>query len=125
MPLGVSATYVILFIIFGTFWKNQGPASSLWISLRAVRDGPGEDRENFVYSSALFRTISGSAVANVMVDGRLTIPLMKRTGFKPPFACAVEATASTGAIMPPVMGAAALSCPNSPGSPILRSAFMR
>ncbi len=59
-------------------------------------------------SSSLFGTISGSAVANVMVDGPISIPLMKRTGFKPHFAAAVEATASTGGqIMPPIMGAAA------------------
>src|SRR5207245_9774503 len=58
--------------------------------------------------SALFGTVSGSAVANVMVDGPITIPLMKRTGFRPPFAAAVEAVASTGGqLMPPVMGAAA------------------
>ena len=59
-------------------------------------------------SSSLFGTVSGSAVANVMVDGPLTIPLMKKTGFHPPFSAAVEAVASTcGQIMPPVMGAAA------------------
>ena len=59
-------------------------------------------------SSSLFGTVSGSAVANVMVDGPMTIPLMKRSGFRPHFAAAVEATASTGGqIMPPVMGAAA------------------
>ena len=59
-------------------------------------------------SSSLFGTISGSAVANVMVDGPITIPLMKKTGFRPPFAAAVEASASTGGqIMPPIMGAAA------------------
>jgi TRAP transporter 4TM/12TM fusion protein len=67
--------------------------------------GPGKVS---VVSSSLFGTVSGSAVANVMVDGPLTIPLMKRSGFRPPFAAAVEATASTGGqIMPPVMGAAA------------------
>jgi len=61
-----------------------------------------------VVSSSLFGTISGSAVANVMVDGPMTIPLMKRTGFKPAFAAGVESTASTGGqIMPPIMGAAA------------------
>src|SRR5688572_29967671 len=67
--------------------------------------GPGKVS---VISSSLFGTVSGSAVANVMVDGPMTIPLMKRTGFRPPFAAAVEATASTGGqIMPPVMGAGA------------------
>src|SRR5688572_26800683 len=67
--------------------------------------GPGKVS---VISSALFGTISGSAVANVMVDGPITLPLMKRSGFTPHFAAGVEATASTGGqIMPPVMGAAA------------------
>jgi TRAP transporter 4TM/12TM fusion protein len=67
--------------------------------------GPGKVS---IVSSSLFGTVSGSAVANVMVDGPITIPLMKRTGFRPPFAAAVEAVASTGGqIMPPVMGAAA------------------
>jgi TRAP transporter 4TM/12TM fusion protein len=61
-----------------------------------------------VVSSSLFGTVSGSAVANVMVDGPITIPLMKRTGFRPPFAAAVESVASTGGqLMPPIMGAAA------------------
>jgi TRAP transporter 4TM/12TM fusion protein len=67
--------------------------------------GPGKVA---IVSSSLFGTVSGSAVANVMVDGPITIPLMKRTGFRPPFAAAVESVASTGGqIMPPVMGAAA------------------
>jgi TRAP transporter 4TM/12TM fusion protein len=67
--------------------------------------GPGKVS---VVSSSLFGTISGSAVANVMVDGPISIPLMKRTGFKPHFAAGVEAVASTGGqIMPPIMGAAA------------------
>ena len=71
----------------------------------ACAGGPGKVA---VVSSSLFGTVSGSAVANVMVDGPITIPLMKRTGFRPPFAAAVEAVASTGGqIMPPVMGAAA------------------
>src|SRR3989338_8459006 len=69
------------------------------------RGGPGKVA---VVSSSLFGTISGSAVANVMVDGWLTIPMMKRTGFKPEAAAAIEAVASTGGqIMPPIMGAAA------------------
>jgi TRAP transporter 4TM/12TM fusion protein len=109
MPLGVSATYVILFIIFGTFLEKSGTGQLFMDFASAItgwtRGGPGKIS---CISSALFGTISGSAVANVMVDGWLTIPLMKRTGFKPDFACAVEATASTGGqIMPPVMGAAA------------------
>ena len=109
IPIGVSSTYVILFVIFGAFLEQSGTgqffmdfATSL---VGGARGGPGKIA---CVSSSLFGTISGSAVANVMVDGWLTIPLMKRTGFKHEFAAAVEATASTGGqIMPPVMGAAA------------------
>jgi TRAP transporter 4TM/12TM fusion protein len=109
MPLGVSATYVILFIIFGTFLEKSGTGQLFMDFASSIagwsQGGPGKIS---CISSALFGTISGSAVANVMVDGWLTIPLMKRTGFNAPFACAVEATASTGGqLMPPVMGAAA------------------
>lgn len=109
IPLGVSATYVILFVIFGAFLERSG-TGQLFMDLAAAttgksRGGPGKIA---VVSSCFFGTISGSAVANVMVTGQFTIPMMKRTGFKPHFAAAVEATASTGGqIMPPVMGAAA------------------
>jgi TRAP transporter 4TM/12TM fusion protein len=109
IPLGVSSTYVILFVIFGAFLEKSG-TGQLFMDLAAAttgkfRGGPGKIA---VVSSCFFGTISGSAVANVMVTGQFTIPMMKRTGFKPYFAAAVEATASTGGqIMPPVMGAAA------------------
>ncbi len=121
MPLGVSATYVILFIIFGTFLEKSGTGQLFMDFASAItgwtRGGPGKIS---CISSALFGTISGSAVANVMVDGWLTIPLMKRTGFKPPFACAVEATASTGGqLMPPVMGAAAFVMSEFTGIPYI------
>ena len=108
IPLGVAASYVILFIIFGAFLEKSG-AGQFFMHLAnalagAQRGGPGKVS---VVSSSMFGTISGSAVANVMVDGWLTIPMMKRTGFKPEAAAAVEAVASTGGqIMPPVMGAA-------------------
>ncbi len=109
IPLGVSATYVILFVIYGAFLEESGAgeaftnfATSL---VGGTKGGPGKIS---CVSSSLFGTISGSAVANVMVDGWLTIPLMKRAGFRPQAAAAIEATASTGGqIMPPVMGAAA------------------
>jgi TRAP transporter 4TM/12TM fusion protein len=109
IPCGVSATYVILFVIFGAFLEQSGTGQFFMDFASALvggaRGGPGKIA---CVSSSLFGTISGSAVANVMVDGWLTIPLMKRTGFKHEFAAAVEATASTGGqIMPPVMGAAA------------------
>jgi TRAP transporter 4TM/12TM fusion protein len=108
IPLGVAASYVILFIIFGAFLEKSGAGQFFMNFANAIagaqRGGPGKVA---VVSSSLFGTISGSAVANVMVDGWLTIPMMKRTGFKPEAAAAVEAVASTGGqIMPPVMGAA-------------------
>ena len=108
IPLGVAGSYVILFIIFGAFLEKSGAGQFFMNFANALaggsRGGPGKVA---VVSSSLFGTISGSAVANVMVDGWLTIPMMKRTGFKPDAAAAIEAVASTGGqIMPPVMGAA-------------------
>ena len=109
IPLGVAGSYVILFIIFGAFLEKSGAGQFFMNFANAIaggaRGGPGKVS---VVSSSLFGTISGSAVANVMVDGWLTIPMMKRTGFKPEAAAAIEAVASTGGqIMPPIMGAAA------------------
>lgn len=109
IPLGVAGSYVILFIIFGAFLEKSGAGQFFMNFANALaggaRGGPGKVA---VVSSSLFGTISGSAVANVMVDGWLTIPMMKRTGFKPEAAAAIEAVASTGGqIMPPIMGAAA------------------
>ncbi|MGH7279397.1 MAG: TRAP transporter permease [Candidatus Rokuibacteriota bacterium] len=108
-PLGVAGSYVILFIIFGAFLERSGAGHFFMNFANAVaggaRGGPGKVA---VVSSSMFGTISGSAVANVMVDGWLTIPMMKKTGFKPEAAAAIEAVASTGGqIMPPIMGAAA------------------
>jgi TRAP transporter 4TM/12TM fusion protein len=107
--LGVSASYVLIFVVFGAFMERTGTGQLFMdfaLSLTGhTAGGPGKVS---VVSSSLFGTISGSAVANVMVDGPITIPLMKRTGFRPHFAAAVEAVASTGGqIMPPIMGAAA------------------
>jgi TRAP transporter 4TM/12TM fusion protein len=107
--LGVSASYVMLFVLFGAFMEKSGTGRLFMDFALAITGhtagGPGKVA---VVSSSLFGTVSGSAVANVMVDGPMTIPLMKRSGFRPHFAAAVEATASTGGqIMPPVMGAAA------------------
>jgi TRAP transporter 4TM/12TM fusion protein len=107
--LGVSASYVMLFVLFGAFMERSGTGQlfmdfSMSLTGRYA-GGPGKVA---VVSSSLFGTVSGSAVANVMVDGPITIPLMKRTGFRPPFAAAVESVASTGGqLMPPIMGAAA------------------
>ena len=107
--LGVSASYVMLFVLFGAFMEKSGTGQLFMdFALSLTGHSAGGPGKVAVVSSSLFGTVSGSAVANVMVDGPMTIPLMKRTGFRPPFAAAVEATASTGGqIMPPVMGAAA------------------
>jgi TRAP transporter 4TM/12TM fusion protein len=107
--LGVSAGFVVIFVLFGAFMERTGTGQLFMdFALAITGRGAGGPGKVAVVSSSLFGTISGSAVANVMVDGPITIPLMKRTGFRPPFAAAVEAVASTGGqIMPPVMGAAA------------------
>jgi TRAP transporter 4TM/12TM fusion protein len=120
--LGVSAAYVMMFVIFGAFMERTGVGRLFMdfaISIAGRQaGGPGKVS---VISSSLFGTVSGSAVANVMVDGPITIPLMKRSGFKPHFAAAVESTASTGGqIMPPVMGAAAFVMAEFMGVPYLQ-----
>lgn len=109
IPLSVSATYVLIFVVFGAFMERTGTGQLFMNFAMALTGhtagGPGKVA---IVSSSLFGTISGSAVANVMVTGPISIPLMKRTGFKPPFAAGVEAVASTGGqLMPPIMGAAA------------------
>jgi TRAP transporter 4TM/12TM fusion protein len=109
IPLSVSAAYVMIFVLFGSFMERTGTGQLFMdfaMSLTGhTAGGPGKVA---VVSSSLFGTISGSAVANVMVDGPISIPLMKRSGFPPHFAAGVESTASTGGqIMPPIMGAAA------------------
>jgi TRAP transporter 4TM/12TM fusion protein len=109
LPLGVSAELVFYFILFGAFLEKGG-GGALFSDLGFYFTGKyrGGAAKMSVVSSALYGTISGSAVANVVVDGMFTIPMMKRSGFKGSFAAAVEAVASTGGqIMPPVMGAAA------------------
>jgi TRAP transporter 4TM/12TM fusion protein len=107
--LGVSAAYVIVFVLFGSFMEKSGTGKLFMdFALAITGQSAGGPGKVSVVSSSLFGTISGSAVANVMVDGPMTIPLMKRSGFRPAFAAGVEATASTGGqIMPPIMGAAA------------------
>jgi len=106
---GVSATVVAGFLIFGSILYYTG-GGEIFVDLAkgiAGRSYGGPAKVSCL-SSALFGTISGSAVANVVVDGVFNIPLMKRLGYRPEFAAAVEATASTGGqIMPPVMGAGA------------------
>jgi TRAP transporter 4TM/12TM fusion protein len=109
IPLSVSATYVLIFVLFGSFMERTGTGQLFMDFAMSLTGGTaGGPGKVSCVSSALFGTISGSAVANVMVDGPITIPLMKRSGFPPHFAAGVEAVASTGGqIMPPIMGAAA------------------
>lgn len=109
IPLYVSATYVMLFILFGAFVEKSG-AGQLFMDFALALAGhtSGGPAKVAVITSSLFGTVSGSAVANVMTTGTFTIPLMARTGYRPAFAGAVEAVASTGGqLMPPIMGAAA------------------
>lgn len=109
IPLGVSASYIIIFTIFGAFLNNFGAgefffriASSLTHGTRAA------SAKTAVIFSTLLGMISGSAAGNVAVTGTMTIPMMKREGYKPDQAAAIEAVVSTGGqIMPPIMGAAA------------------
>lgn len=108
-PLGVSATYVMIFLIFGAFLEKSG-AGDWFMSVAQAFTGttPGGPAQIAVLSSCLFGSISGSAVANVYGTGTFTIPLMMKIGYEPFFAGAVEAVASSGGqIMPPIMGAGA------------------
>lgn len=107
--LGVSATYIFLFILFGAFLgENKSSEFFTDLALAAAGDKPGGPGKVAVLSSALMGSVSGSAVANVATTGTITIPLMKRVGYQSHFAGAVEAVASTGGqILPPVMASAA------------------
>ncbi len=109
IPVLVSSTYIFLFILFGSFLEHAGMVSLFNdIALGFVGHARGGPAKVSVISSGLMGTISGSGVANVLTTGQFTIPLMKRFGYSPVFAGAVEATSSMGGqIMPPVMGAVA------------------
>jgi TRAP transporter 4TM/12TM fusion protein len=109
IPIAVSATFIMLFVIFGACVERTG-TGKLFMDFSMALTGwaPGGPAKVAVVTSGLFGTISGSAVSNVMTTGVFTIPLMKRLGYRPGFAGAVEAVASTGGqIMPPIMGASA------------------
>jgi len=106
---GVSATFVFMFILFGAVMRYSG-GSEFFFSLGRIIGGAarGGAAKTAVVASALFGMISGSANANVATTGSITIPMMKRLGYRPEFAAAVEAAASSaGTITPPVMGAVA------------------
>jgi TRAP transporter 4TM/12TM fusion protein len=119
ITLGVAATYLVIFILFGAFLTKSGGASIFFDFAFAVagwaRGGPAKVA---CISSALMGTINGSPVANVVTTGTFTIPLMKKLGYRPEVAGAIEAVASSGgAIMPPVMGAGAFIMAELTGIP--------
>lgn len=125
IPLGVSADFVYLFVLFGAILERAG-GGELLIGLASrlaghARAGPAKAA---VLASALMGSISGSAVANVVTTGAFTISLMKRSGFKPHLAAAVEAAASTGGqFVPPIMGAGAFVMASWTGIPYGRIAL--
>ncbi len=109
IPMLVASTYIVLFIMFGAILIRSG-AGRLFIDLAISLTGhrTGGPAKASVVASAFLGTVSGSAVANVVTTGSFTIPLMRRLGYRPKFAGAVEACASSGGqITPPIMGAAA------------------
>jgi TRAP transporter 4TM/12TM fusion protein len=109
LPLGVAATFVFIFVLFGSFLEGTG-GGNFFTALAYALTGRmvGGPAKTAVIASGLMGSVSGSAVANVVTTGSFTIPMMKKTGYKPHIAGAVEAAASTGGqIMPPIMGAGA------------------
>lgn len=107
--LGIAASYIVLFVVFGAFAERAGVTSAL-LELSTALAGhlKGGPAKVAIISSGMVGSVTGSTVANVYTTGQFTIPMMKRIGYRSPFAGAVEALASNGGqIMPPVMGAAA------------------
>lgn len=118
-PVNVCSKYIVMFIIFGAFLERTGIAD-FFINIANALVGrfSGGPAKVAVVASALEGMVSGSSVANTVGSGAVTIPLMKRTGYKPEFAAAAEASASTGGqIMPPIMGAAAFLMAETVGVP--------
>lgn len=118
-PINVCSKYIVMFIIFGAFLERTGIADFfINISNSLVGRFSGGPAKVAVVASALEGMVSGSSVANTVGSGAVTIPLMKKTGYKPEFAAAAEASASTGGqIMPPIMGAAAFLMAETVGVP--------
>lgn len=124
-PLGVSATFIFLFILFGKFLEVSG-AGQFFIDLSVAGMGKyrGGPAKVAVVASAIMGTISGSAVANTVTTGAFTIPMMKKTGYKGNFAGAVESVASIGGqITPPIMGASAFIIASYLGVPYIEIAL--
>ncbi len=118
-PINTCAKYIAIFIIFGAFLERTGIADFfIQISNSLVGRFSGGPAKVAVVASAMEGMVSGSSVANTVGSGSVTIPLMKKTGYKPEFAAAAEASASTGGqIMPPIMGAAAFLMAENIGVP--------
>ncbi len=118
-PINVCSKFIVVFIIFGAFLERTGIADFfIKISNAVVGGFSGGPAKVAVVASALEGMVSGSSVANTVGSGSVTIPLMKKTGYKPEFAAAAEASASTGGqIMPPIMGAAAFLMADYVGVP--------
>jgi TRAP transporter 4TM/12TM fusion protein len=117
--LGIAATYIALFVIFGAFMEKGG-ATDFFIDLANAIAGeaPGGPAKVAIFASALVGSVTGSTVANVYTTGQLSIPLMKKVGYRASFAGAVEALASNGGqLMPPIMGAAAFILAANAGVP--------
>ena len=124
-PINVCQKYIVVFIIFGAFLERTG-ISNFFINLANCVAGSsaGGPAKVAVISSALCGMVSGSSVGNTVTTGSVTIPMMKRTGYKGEFAGAVEASASTGGqIMPPIMGAAAFLMAEYMGIPYAQVAL--
>ncbi|MGV8982335.1 TRAP transporter permease [Clostridium sp.] len=109
IPIGVSSTFIFMFLLFGAYLEKTGMGEFFIDSANAIAgSAAGGPAKVAVLSSACMGTLTGSSVANVVGTGSFTIPMMKKLGYKSEFAGAVEATASTGGqLMPPIMGAAA------------------
>ena len=121
VPMGVSSTFIYLFILFGAYLEATGLGKFFIDTANALAGwAVGGPAKVAVLSSGLMGTVSGSSVANVAGTGSFTIPMMKKLGYRPAFAGAVEAAASTGGqLMPPVMGAAAFLMAEFVGVPYI------
>lgn len=125
IPLGVSAKFVLLFILYGSILEKTGAGQFFLDLSMAIAGGTrGGPAKAAIVSSAVMGTMSGSSVANVTTTGTFTIPLMKRIGFRPEVAGGIEASSSTfGQILPPVMGAGAFLLAEYIGVPYIRVAM--
>lgn len=124
IPLGISAKYMVLFVFLGSILSQTGMGELFNnIAMAITGRSPGGPAKVAVLSSGMMGMINGSAAANVAVTGSLTIPLMKKVGFKSYYAAAIEAAASTGGqVMPPIMGTVVFIIAESTGIPYIKIA---